>query len=355
MLPYLKEVQNASKKYSVAFRGINYGEGTQDGEFAETYNLSTDQFPCITQRAARIKTEEYALPYAVHAKGELLVIDGTDVLYGGKKVGEVTEGKKQIATVGNYIVIFPDKKYYRVATEDEPAEFGSMDAEYKASRMQFTNSTITADFEYKTNWLKFTTSTITFGTEYKATGLDFTTNKIYCSSATTTTGYEYFPFKAGETVTISGCSQSTNNKELVITKKANLVLTFADDSFVADEENGEVTISRKVEGDFPFKAGDTISITGCTESGNNKEIVIKEATADTLTFEEGSFVETEEMGEMILTLKGSERIPFKEGDAVTIEGCSDEGNNKPDGILIRGVSENTLTRISLVRRLRKAR
>lgn len=45
VLPYLTEVQSASKKYSVMFKGINYGEGTLDGEFAETYNLSTDQYP----------------------------------------------------------------------------------------------------------------------------------------------------------------------------------------------------------------------------------------------------------------------------------------------------------------------
>ena len=98
-LPYLQEVQNPSKKYTVAFRGLNYGEGTQDGEFAETYNLSTDQYPCITQRAERVKAGEYSKPTTIHAKGQLLVIDGTDVYYGENKVGTVTEGKKQTATI----------------------------------------------------------------------------------------------------------------------------------------------------------------------------------------------------------------------------------------------------------------
>ena len=148
MLPYLKEVQNPSKKYTVLFKGINYGEGTQDGEFAETYNLSTDQYPCITQRATRELVREYAKPTTLHGKGELLVIDGTDVYYGGEKVGEVTEGKKQTATVGNYIVIFPDKKYYKVPTEDEngekvEGEFGSMDIVVNETGLRFSASTIT--------------------------------------------------------------------------------------------------------------------------------------------------------------------------------------------------------------------
>ena len=34
MLPILNNVAQNSKKYVVAFRGINYGEGYQDGEFS---------------------------------------------------------------------------------------------------------------------------------------------------------------------------------------------------------------------------------------------------------------------------------------------------------------------------------
>ena len=176
MLPYLQEVQSASKKYSVVFRGINYGEGTQDGEFAETYNLSTDQYPCITQRAARIKTAEYTQPTTVHSKGKLLVIDGTDVYYGDTKVGTVTEGRKQTATIGNYIVIFPDKKYYKVPTEnDKEGTFGSMEEEYKASGLSFKSSSISKE------------------------GANF-------------------PFREGDAVTITGCTSGGNNKtaEIII-------------------------------------------------------------------------------------------------------------------------------------------
>lgn len=204
MLPYLSEVQNPSKKYSVAFKGINYGEGTQDGEFAETYNLSTDNYPCITQRAARIEAGTYTEPTTLHHKGQLLVIDGTNVMYGGNKVGEVDKGKKQIETIGNYIVIFPDKKYYKVPTEDDKdGEFGSMEE------------------------------------EYTATGLVFTDSKI------TTTG-EDFKFREGDAVTISGCSIAENNKDIIIRDVSAKVLTFYENTFTAGEESGSVTIKRTV-------------------------------------------------------------------------------------------------------------
>jgi hypothetical protein len=211
MLPYLSEVQNASKKYTVAFRGLNYGEGTQDGEFSETHNLSTDLYPCITQRAKRIKVKDYEEPTTLHSKGNLLVIDGTDVFYGDNKVGEVTLGKKQTATIGNYIVIFPDKKYYQVPTTGENGEmqegkFGSMEEEYKATGLKFTASTISK------------------------TGANF-------------------PFREGDAVTITGCSNSGNNKtaEIIIRSVSSDELTFDDNAFTAVEnEANEVTIARTV-------------------------------------------------------------------------------------------------------------
>lgn len=300
MLPYLSEVQNASKKYSVAFRGLNYGEGTQDGEFAETYNLSTDQYPCITQRAARIDAKQYRKPTTLHSKGNLLVIDErldeegkptgfSDVYYGDTLIGEVTSGKKQTATIGNYIVIFPDKKYYKVPVEDEngemqEGEFGSMEEEYKCS------------------WLDFTTSTISIGTEYK------TPNQYYefKPSSLTCTGAK-FPFKAGDVVTITGSTGHTENnkKDVVITEATPEKLIFADTTFKTSARAGEsITITRKLTDDekFPFKKGDAVTITGCSNNGNNKdpEIVIRAVTDTELTFDDDAFTEAAEYGEITI-------------------------------------------------------
>ena len=343
MLPFLQEVQNPSKKYSVVFRGLNYGEGTQDGEFAETHNLSTDQYPCITQRAARIKAGEYKSPTTLHAKGKLLTVDGTDVYYGDTKVGEVTEGKKQTATIGNYIVIFPDKKYYKVPTEDDKdGEFGCMEENYIAS------------------------------------GLTFKSSKITKPTA--------FPFVAGDIVKISGCANPENNKEEITIQGAEAdELTFADGSFVETTEEGEVTITRpKIEysasflrfthstisrvaddrcngSAFPFKAGDVVTITG-SSSFAKKDIVIKSATADELTFDDKTWSTTGGNGStaLIITREGATHkasaltfksssiskdgaFPFREGDAVTITGCSNGGNNKESEIIIRGATADELT------------
>lgn len=353
MLPYLQEVGNPSKKYTVSFKGLNYGEGTQDGEFSDTLNLSTDLYPCITQRAARINAGKYKNPLALHSKGNLLVIDErfdeegkstgfADVYYGDDKVGEVTAGKKQTATVGNYIVIYPDKKYYKVPTEDDKdGEFGGIEAEVTAEGVEFTTSSIKLKTEFKTSWLEFTASTIKIGSTYKATGLKFGTSYISKTGAD-------FHFKAGDTVTISGSSKDANNKEVVIKEATSEKLTFDDSTFTSvSTESNEVTITKKVTAKFPFKAGDTVTISGCT-ADNNKEVVITEATEDTLTFEEGTFTEATEYGEITFTRKGgwkydTEKFPLRKGDAVTITGCETNGNNKEAEILIRGLTDDEIT------------
>ncbi len=191
---------NKSKKYVVSFRGINCGEGHAEGEFSETKNISTAQFPCVAQRFARVGVGNYGAPTSMHAKEGLLVIDGTTAIYRGTHVGTVTAGRKQMATVGNYILIFPDKAYYNVET----GEFGSMEASASAAGMVFTGSTI------------------------KASGVTF-------------------PFRVGDAVVISGCAvHPENNKTIIIRGVSGDTLTFYDNSFTAGTETGSITLKREV-------------------------------------------------------------------------------------------------------------
>lgn len=362
MLPYLTEVQNASKKYSVMFRGLNYGEGTQDGEFAETYNLSTDSYPCITPRAARVDAgKKYTKPTTLHAKGQLLVIDerldedgnptgSSDVFYGdnSEPIGEVTSGKKQTATIGNYIVIFPDKKYYKVPTEDEngemqEGEFGSMEEIFTLSGLEFTDSTISVKNEYKFSRLNFTTNAIKMGTSFQVNGVTFAysyDNRIYKEGAN-------FPFREGDIVTITGCENSENNKEDVTIKLVTPDLLGFESVAFDYIANQSITITRKVE-KFPFDNGETIVISGCANSENNKEVTIKNVSVidgiQTLELDDNSMLtEATESGEITITRKVKKQFNFSKGDAVTITGCSNSENNKDAEIIIRDKTDEELT------------
>ena len=366
MLPYLTEVQSPSKKYTVSFRGINYGEGTQDGEFSDTYNLSTDQYPCITQRAARIKAKEYTKPTTLHAKGQLLVIDErldengeptglADVYYGDNFVGEVTSGKKQTATIGNYIVIFPDKKYYKVPTEeDKEGEFGSMEVEYKRRGLKFTDSTISFSKDgYEASWLDFTKSTIKFATQFKIKDFLVTTSKTIQIE-----GANKLPLKIGDVVTISP-SFGGGGINVSVVSAGNLTVSAVSAStisFVGEKgepfdlsnlptpfrEYGEVTITRQNVPKFAYSEGDIITITGCSEEANNKEVVVRGVTEDELTFDDNTFTEATELGTINFTLKKG-GFTFAKGDSVTITGCSKNENNKETEVIIMEATENELT------------
>ena len=198
MLPFLNVTQSNSKKYVVSFQGINYGEGTKDGEFSETKNISTAKFPCVSQRSGRMQEGTYSNPSTLHAKDGLVVIEGTNVVYNGAVVGTVSAGRKQIATVGNYILIFPDKAFYNVETK----EFGSMEAIASGTGYVFTDSTITGSG---------------------------------------------FNFHVGDAVTISGCTvHPENNKTIIVRGVSDTQLTFYENSFTAGTETGAVTLKREV-------------------------------------------------------------------------------------------------------------
>ena len=202
ILPYLTVTEEASKKYIVSFRGLNYGEGYVDGEMEDCENISSENYPCISQRAARVKAGQYISPTTLYAKDGILVIDGTRVLYNDAAVGTVTAGRKQMAAVGNYVVIFPDKKYYNVSTGD----FGSMEETYSAGAGTLT----------------FTASTIT------------------------TTGADW-PFRSGDAVAITGCTTAPeNNKTVIVRSVSGKTLTFYDNTFTAGAEAAAVTVKREV-------------------------------------------------------------------------------------------------------------
>lgn len=202
MLPILNPTQTNSKKYIVNFQGLNLGEGYSDGEFSACENISSALSPCITQRWGRTREAEHSAPSALHAKDGLIIIDGTKVLHKGKTVGTVSAGVKQMANVGNYVIIFPDKKYYNVDT----GEFGSMDL----------------------------TQTAAAGT------VTFTDGSISLNSGS-------FSFRAGDAITISGCTTlAENNKSVIIRSVVGGTIQVYENTFTAGDEAAAVTFRREI-------------------------------------------------------------------------------------------------------------
>lgn len=205
-LPQMQYAGDRRKQQTLQFGGIQYGRSGGEGDFSETLNLSSRQFPTLSQRGARKKVADYEHATALFAKNKLVVVDGTSLIYDGDVVGTVTEGEKQIVSVNSKIIVFPDKVYYDMTAD----KFGSMEASVSAEAAKVT----------------WTEETLKMETEQDLTEL----------------------FAVGQAVKISGSSNDKNNLTLVLRGVSADTLTFSADSFAggtAAEEN-QVTVAREI-------------------------------------------------------------------------------------------------------------
>ncbi len=208
-LPKVPNVLPKNRREILAMRGINYSDQLQDGDMADSMNISAKRYPYITTRKARVKQEQYVDVTAMTAWDKLVTVAGTDLFFDGNVVGTVLPGEKQFAVVNTQLVIWPDKVFLDLNTQTvKPlgASVSGVGAVFTESSMEIA-------------WQK--------GGE----PVDLTTI-----------------FRAGDGITISGCTtQISNNREIVIKNVSATKITVTNNTFIAGEETGtELTLSRKI-------------------------------------------------------------------------------------------------------------
>lgn len=210
---------SVGKREVVAMRGINYSDNYQDGDLAESTNISTRRWPYIAPRTKRVAMIESGSNVTAMTSwaDKFVTVRGTGLYYGGKKVGTVSAGEKQFATVNTKLVIWPDKVYLDVQNEViVPLEASA------------------------TGEATVTDSEITFA--------DTDLTKI---------------FKVGDTVRISGSSLG-NNKDVNIKSLTSTTITVGSDTLAAGKESA-IVISRVVpDMDFICESGNRLW--GCSNA-----------------------------------------------------------------------------------------
>ena len=281
-LPILKVPGNRREQYTVAFRGVRYGEGARDGELEDSRNLTSERFPCLSPRGGRSTEGSYGSATAVFFKGKMLVVDGTKLMYGGVEIGTVSEGEKQIVAVNSKAVIFPDKIMYDVNTET----LQSLEASYTgvAKSTVFTansmyinmgsyreevlrsgvTSFLTASdypFQYKISSVSYSRQTgeITFGEKtQKATTSDYEQGSYFCDDGLGIDGVTTWG-----RVTAKNKFYVNGEHRYRISYDVYHVVGVSYGSFTGYESAG-------------FKVGDTIEISGCTTMPeNNRSLTIR--------------------------------------------------------------------------------
>lgn len=204
----------------VSMGGINYSDQFRDGDLRDSRNLSARRWPYLTTRNGRKKQAGYAGVTALTAWGKLVAVSGTDLLYDGEKVGTVTAGEKQFAVVNTKMVIWPDKVYLDMNSRTVKP----LGAEVTGSKAVFTASSM------------------------KVSGWPDLTQH----------------FRAGDVVTLSGCTtQRANNKDVLIEGVSADTITVSSGSFTAaTEQSTSLKLARPVP-DMEFICESDNRLFGC--------------------------------------------------------------------------------------------
>ena len=235
-LPNMKYLDGISKSTQVKFGGLNHSNGAGDGELWDMMNLTGDHFPLLATRAKRQIYRRMEKPAGIFSWEGLCWVDGTDFYYQGERKMEVSEGEKVFASIGAYIVIFPDKRYYNVDT----GEHGSLEAIWEGHKFDIGSG-------------------IRNGLTYKAS----------CISAPAGVDFEAM-FHAGDAVTIEGCTRAPGNNKTIVVREVNgPQLLFDEEAFSIPDgaerytESGALCIKRTVP-DLKYICENENRLWGCT-------------------------------------------------------------------------------------------
>ena len=286
-LPYMKTEARRSQKQIISFYGINYSEYTRDGELFESYGLSSSRFPCLSQREGRKVAGAYDNPSALYARGKLCVIDGTNFIYGGEVVGQVSEGEKHIATINTKIVIFPDKVFYDTDSE----KFGSLEASCSGypGDMTFTSNTLSLPEKVYIDQAREEEGTLsaipadTTVTAYTKVSLDKTSGNFTLSDGTEKA---VSALQTGDFIQY-GCNQNTQYMAV------QSVSEWTDGSYMVGYILHESILHEYPLMEEIFTAGDAVELSGCTSlPENNGSHIIRSINGRTLTFDKDIFSHT---------------------------------------------------------------
>lgn len=236
-LPSMRYGSGIGKSKQIGFGGLNHTVGAGDGELWDMRNLTSDHYPVLSSRAPRWLCRTFEAPGGLFCWDGLCWVDGTAFCFDGEEKGQVTQGDKTFATLGAYILIFPDKCYYNVDT----GEFGSLESRWSGVALTFEDGLLYGEAA--------------------------TANAIRCDGVNWA---DYF--NAGDAVTIAGCTTNPgNNMSIIIRAMDEDKLYFYENSFTLAEdgagytEEGELTIERTVP-DLKFLCENENRLWGCTDN-----------------------------------------------------------------------------------------
>lgn len=104
--------ENSVQQVVDQFGGIDRNLRIANNAFYDMHNMSSRDYPVLSTRRRRGLGEVYLNPKGLITKDSIAIVDGENVIYNDHVINMgLTDGVKQLVSMGAYLVIFPDKKY----------------------------------------------------------------------------------------------------------------------------------------------------------------------------------------------------------------------------------------------------
>lgn len=118
-------VLDAGRQVQDVFAGINRNLRIGDNELHDTTNVTGEEYPVLSTRKKRGYGAKVEKPGGFITKDSIAVVDGSKIIYNGEEIEmELSEGEKQLVSMGAYLLIWPDKKWLNT---QRLSEYGSME------------------------------------------------------------------------------------------------------------------------------------------------------------------------------------------------------------------------------------
>lgn len=116
-------VLDAGRQVQDVFAGINRNLRIGDNELHDTTNVTGEEYPVLSTRKKRGYGAKVEKPGGIITKDSIAVVDGSKIVYNGKEIEmELSEGEKQLISMGAYLLIWPDKKWLNTQKLSEHGE-----------------------------------------------------------------------------------------------------------------------------------------------------------------------------------------------------------------------------------------
>ena len=124
-LPKMPHQDDIKKLTQESFGGYTHTSSAGYDELWDMENLKSDDMPLLSPRRPRYKIRDLNFPCAFYAHNALYFVSSkwfykyNDVSLSAKNPYDPLSetDRKQLVAIGDYIIIFPDKAYYKVSDD----------------------------------------------------------------------------------------------------------------------------------------------------------------------------------------------------------------------------------------------